>query len=493
MTDGGRPTTRSRLALPGYLIGAALLTGAYLAFPASYRAALLVAGILPIGATILSFTINKITDRLPWLFVIAGLGLLTVVNATLFIRTQVGGDTGADGGLTQIFMIGGYLGLMAASVVVVMRHAPQDAGGVVDATLIGLGAAAPVWEFLLRPSLVEAGTPLSGQAVLLVQTLALLAILGSLVRISRTTGRAKPSLKYLFASLLFTVMGVVLAALTAGNPAGRPATYLGLCWIVGYLCLGAAALHPSAADFARPATWQRDGMSRVRLVRLGMFLVLIPVLGGVPQLFGHPPDGLLLSLGPLLTIPLVLTRIGQLIAQRARDQRSLAHQATHDELTGLANRRRLFALAAEATGRCGTGELPSLAVLYCDLDGFKPINDRFGHEAGDHVLKVVSGRLIASLGPDDVVGRIGGDEFLALCPGAGPREAAALRRRIESAVAEPVGWQDGVVHLGVTVGLAVGTGPGDVSADALVAAADRDMYARKRGRHPVARQTPRAA
>jgi diguanylate cyclase (GGDEF)-like protein len=251
-----------------------------------------------------------------------------------------------------------------------------------------------------------------------------------------------------------------------------------LCAMVSYLGVAAAALHPSAKDFAQAVGWRRRELTPVSLRSLGLVLALVPVVGTVPLLFGGEPDTLLLSLGTLLVIPLVIMRIGLLLAERTADQEALRYQAHHDELTGLVNRRRFFALLEEAVERCRRGELPGLAVLYCDLNKFKIINDEYGHEAGDHVLRTFAERLTSAIRPGDLAARIGGDEFLILCPAAGTQVAEALRRRVEELATLPVPWAGHEFGIGAAVGLAIGVGT-DISGDTLVTAADAEMYSRK--------------
>jgi diguanylate cyclase (GGDEF)-like protein len=116
--------------------------------------------------------------------------------------------------------------------------------------------------------------------------------------------------------------------------------------------------------------------------------------------------------------------------------RQLAHQATHDVLTGIPNRAHMVALIKDTIGSV---EYRWGAVLFIDLNKFKVINDELGHHAGDAVLEVASQRLQAGIGPDDVVGRVGGDEFVALL--AAPIERAkvdAIVRRLHSALRKPI-------------------------------------------------------
>ncbi|MEV6304654.1 GGDEF domain-containing protein [Actinoplanes sp. NPDC051861] len=161
-------------------------------------------------------------------------------------------------------------------------------------------------------------------------------------------------------------------------------------------------------------------------------------------------------------------------------RRALQHQATHDGLTGLPNRAQLAGYADEHAGR-------PLAVLLLDLNGFKQVNDTHGHAAGDRLLQEVAARLTGALGPGDLAGRLGGDEFLVLLPEAGTAEVAHAVVRIRDAVRRPVDIGDGrEVTVGVSAGVAIRPAGGDAGLDALTAEADAAMYRDKRGRAAAA-------
>ena len=175
--------------------------------------------------------------------------------------------------------------------------------------------------------------------------------------------------------------------------------------------------------------------------------------------------------------------------QRELEDR-LRAEALHDPLTGLPNRGLLVDRVEQGLASTARTGLP-LAVLFCDLDGFKTVNDEHGHPAGDVVLRETARRLQAVLRPADTVGRLGGDEFVAICPGVpGEAAAAALAARVVAAVGAPVVVGCGAdgpveVRVGVSVGIALSTGE-DV-ADAVLARADEAMYRVKRERHAAAR------
>lgn len=148
----------------------------------------------------------------------------------------------------------------------------------------------------------------------------------------------------------------------------------------------------------------------------------------------------------------------------------------HDDLTGVGNRRLLkshFWMKRQQN--------VEMSVLYFDLNGFKAVNDGYGHEMGDEVLRVVAQRLKKNIRPNEVVARLGGDEFAVLLDTADPATVEAIRRRLEEALAERIRLGEETVTLTASVGSALYPRDG-TSFEALLGAADRRMYAVKRGR-----------
>ena len=169
-------------------------------------------------------------------------------------------------------------------------------------------------------------------------------------------------------------------------------------------------------------------------------------------------------------------------------QDRLRHQASHDHLTGLAN-RSLF----EQRLRRALEEHLSACVLLLDLDGFKQVNDRFGHAVGDQVLVAVAKRLLGCVRPPDLVARLGGDEFAVLLDGAEPGRGEAVAGRVLGAFADPVSVEGRLLPLAASVGVATAEhGDGD-DPDRLLRRADAAMYVAKRGDSralaPAARET----
>lgn len=170
----------------------------------------------------------------------------------------------------------------------------------------------------------------------------------------------------------------------------------------------------------------------------------------------------------------------------------LRRQALEDPLTRLPNRAALIGELGRALDRARAGG-PGVALLFLDLDGFKAVNDRFGHAAGDDLLVQVAGRITGCLRADDVVARLGGDEFVVVCADGGRRDdALRLATRIAAAVAAPVVLAAGSARVSASIGVAL-TGDGRTPADALLMQADAAMYRAKalgKSRTVLADQTP---
>jgi len=160
--------------------------------------------------------------------------------------------------------------------------------------------------------------------------------------------------------------------------------------------------------------------------------------------------------------------------RRALEQR-LAADARQDALTGVANRTALFESLGEkfASGR-------PVAALYIDLDGFKGVNDAFGHAVGDEVLRTGAARLCGAVRTGDIVARVGGDEFVVVSSSLDTEEEAlTLGCRIRDVLARPISFATSQVEVGASVGIAFAS-PTEPDPDTLLLDADRALYRAKR-------------
>jgi len=164
------------------------------------------------------------------------------------------------------------------------------------------------------------------------------------------------------------------------------------------------------------------------------------------------------------------------LTERKEFEARLEHLATHDPLTGLPNRALLADRLSVALARADRAGQP-IAALFVDLDGFKGVNDLYGHAAGDELLVQVAGRINDMTRPSDTVARLGGDEFVVVADGLTEIDAIALAERLRQAATARYHLSAGPARIGASVGVAmswIGS-----TGDQLIAAADQSMYAVK--------------
>jgi len=189
-----------------------------------------------------------------------------------------------------------------------------------------------------------------------------------------------------------------------------------------------------------------------------------------------------------LTVSPVRDREGQMIgasviardiSARLRYQEQLRYLAEHDALTGLLNRRRFEREVSEQVGRAHRyGELSTLLVI--DVDGFKQINDTYGHRVGDRALKTIAVTLKRRLRDTDKVARMGGDEFAVLLPYAGVEQGADIAADLQELISEcVVEVEDSEVHLSMSVGF-VQIDSDTKNEESVYIEADKAMYENKR-------------
>lgn len=175
-----------------------------------------------------------------------------------------------------------------------------------------------------------------------------------------------------------------------------------------------------------------------------------------------------------------VAKLAQLALRWSTTRSDLQAAATTDPLTGVANRTQL------TTHMRHDGSKLS-ALLFCDLDDFKAVNDRHGHLAGDRVLQAVASRMAGTARPQDLLVRLGGDEFALWCPDLdAPEEAEGIASRLVDVLGPPVVVEDVAIPVGCSVGLALVDGPvlDETDVDRILGQADRALYRAKRaGKH----------
>ncbi len=231
--------------------------------------------------------------------------------------------------------------------------------------------------------------------------------------------------------------------------------------IIGYALGIADVIHSEGSRAWLPATlWAGAGVIGGQVaIEAGLAPTMLPV-----------DVGNAVAVGSFICVVIVL-RMFATAAQAAKvAQDELRHQANTDALTGLPNRASITGAleAALADQHC--------AVMFVDLDGFKEVNDRLGHERGDAVLVEAADRIATSLGRTGTVGRLGGDEFLVVLPTRSQHALVAMADRILGSLREP--WAEGGA---ITASIGIATAFPHETADHLLDRADSAMYDAKNG------------
>jgi diguanylate cyclase (GGDEF)-like protein len=193
---------------------------------------------------------------------------------------------------------------------------------------------------------------------------------------------------------------------------------------------------------------------------------------------------LALGLGEAVTVPSLNLKeadeVGRALMKASRMLQEAQHLAHHDALTGLANRLLFTEIVDHQLSICGrTGT--TLALLYVDIDGFKAVNDAYGHATGDELLRAIAARLKSGIRSSDVAARLGGDEFGILLVLTGADAAPMVARKLADRVSLPYPIDRLAIEISASIGVAAYPGSGTTSEE-LLRSADEAMYKAKSGR-----------
>ena len=326
--------------------------------------------------------------------------------------------------------------------------------------------------------------------------------LDSVVRVSGSPAAVAVGLAYPVGDVVLFALAVGVVALAPRHPGRTLLFALGtaLMAVGGIIALHQVSPGPhdsgTALDLLVPAAmiamagslWLRSrrGRRSPRVEKAPRLAVLAVVLLACPVVLILENLGRVNVIAAALATATLMTAAARM-AVSLREQRALneshQEQATTDELTGLGNRRRLLdelhrALAALPEG--GT-QASGLALLLIDLDHFKEINDSFGHQTGDALLREIGPRIRQVVRRNDLVARLGGDEFAVVLYGADAYKATAVARRITTLLEQPIDVSTASLHVGASIGVALAPLHA-TTADDLIRCADIAMYRAKNER-----------
>ena len=351
----------------------------------------------------------------------------------------------------------------------------------VDLAVVTIASSAAVIYVVLGPTVVaNSGSPVQvgfsiaypvGDMVLLVG-LASLLLRGS-------APSARWALRLVAAGLLLFVLGDLVYGYITLHSTYQSGDPIDTTWMVALALMAVAGTTQRAVD--RPEridrTRERVGWLPPTAVAFG-FGILVFSDRRVAVFPGQVMTAIAIALAGL-----VLAR--QMLVQRdlLALQRQLHHQAFHDALTGLPNRLLLLDRAEQLLSRARRDAGSVVPVLFLDIDGFKHVNDSYGHAVGDTLLKTVAARLTGALRECDTVARLGGDEFVILLDPTAPMVGPELvAERVLAAVREPIAL-NGLSEKSLSISASIGITKGPhTTADELLHDADIALYRAKEGR-----------
>ncbi|WP_242624629.1 putative bifunctional diguanylate cyclase/phosphodiesterase [Krasilnikovia cinnamomea] len=398
---------------------------------------------------LLAVRLHKPQRRNIWIWFAVG-QLIWVVGDVVFDYYRLALDEEPYPSLADVFYLFAYPMMIFGLILLVrggQRLARRDVAGLIDAGIVGTGLGLVFWVFVMEPIAAGTSASLLEQAVSDAYPAMDAVMLALLARLF--LGSAKPTMS---SRLLGGAALALLAADVAFSVISLHTDYdvgfIDAGWLLSYVLWAAAALHPSMRTTGEAPVTGTIHVGRRRLWLLGACSLIAPAMLLVPDVAANGRDRIAIAFSAGILFLLVVLRMSGFVAEVQRQSGQLQELAMRDDLTGLANRRRFEeALRAEfATG------LPQVALF--DLNGFKDVNDRFGHAVGDELLTIVASRITSVLRPDAMVARMGGDEFAVLIPNASDRAGDAVVRRLAATFHAPVhaGQQDLLV--GASIGIA---------------------------------------
>jgi len=478
-TSRGRERSRAGALLTGRLGGAAFALAAavlvlvYLAGPPSAQdATLAVAGVTAVAALVVGCVRRRPQPQAPW-WLLGVAGALFLAGSAL--RPWSLAQPGATSYLGDEVTLTGYAALLLALLRLARAHGGLRREVLCDVLITAATGALAAVQHLVVPS-VLLGQALGLSVLTAAYPLADVVLVALVLDVLFSAPRHRSH----------QLLGLAVVALLVGDTWYawwcREGTLLAPAvvstpFLIGYLLIAAAALHmPRSGGGAGTPAPRRgvDAWSPRRLAVLGASLVALLVLVAVGSAAPSPATRWATVAAVAVVLLLLVVRAVSAVNGQARARAVLAHRASHDGLTGLPNREELHRLVEL---RCAAPRPEGTAhwLLYLDVDGFKRVNDSWGHQTGDELLVEVAGRLRAVAGPQATLARTAGDEFVVVLT-ATPGAVAACAEELLAAVAAPV--RLGASEAVVTASLGVAEVHADV--ETALREADTAMYQAKR-------------
>ena len=346
--------------------------------------------------------------------------------------------------------------------------------GLLDGCVFAAAATMGVWQLLVVPTAHSTDSMFTSMVWSSYPLGDVLLIAGALWVVLTPGRRSTPTCLLLGAIIATFVVDVAYSYLPLVST--FDVARLDPAYPVAYALLAAASLHPNRSELSAPGA-RGARMHPARFGMLAIALCTAPVVAFTGESDSWVTRVVITMLSVVVSAA-AIARFAVAVRLHEQSQRSLSYKATHDDLTGVVNRHLLMDRIDHALQR-GRDGCSSVAVLYLDLDRFKPVNDTLGHHVGDQVLVETARRIGSVVRPGDTIGRLGGDECVVVCEDVSVGDAMRVADRLVEVAAAPHDIADLTLRISASVGVAYGH-DGIGNADSLIAGADTAMYVAKR-------------
>jgi len=425
----------------------------------------------------------KPTPAWPWLLTLGAFVLFLIGGAARQLLGTLGDLSSTRSAWPDLVTLPGYL-LVAVGLAYAARAGRRGrVGGIdaaLDAALAALAALALAWAYLIEPTLSQEADLRVRVVLIFYPTLSVfLVAIGAQLAFTSGAWRST-AFRLVMCALVCLLVGDVVYMLVDGRLIGSPGDLLDVPYAMAFVIFIAAVLHPSMRGLTVAIPVVKTAGQPGRLV-LVVVAISVPAVLTLTAAESSLPDRAVLATIVLALAATAGWRMMRALREHADSATRLAYQATHDALTGLPNRVYLHEYLTQELSATGSSPSePAVALLFLDLDRFKLVNDTMGHGTGDELLIAVAERLRENMRPDDLVGRIGGDEFLIVVTGARDSDhAIEIAERARLAFMTPFAVRGLDIQISVSVGVTLHEPNSGSDAEVMLRNADTAMYQAK--------------
>jgi diguanylate cyclase (GGDEF)-like protein len=470
-----------------YLAVALVAAGTYFFLDGDWLPVLWAVGVGYLGAAGVVLGIRRYRPearRAWWMFAVAialnSTGQLVEQSVKNVVCTSCTGVIGLNTfpSVADIFYLGLYPFMVGGLLVLIRHRTPgRDWAAILDSTTISVGLGLLSWVFLIRPAAGDPTMGWLGRGFNVAYPAGDVIMLSMVVRLIVGAGSRNKAFQLVAGSVLLFLGGDVSWAIinqTAWEPGDVVSKLLSINFLLAYVVIGAAAMHPSVRGIAEPPLPREPKVSATLLASLVMASLIAPGLLFLQAFRPNLANLLAIAAGSTILFVLVVTRIAQVLRRVEEQAIRLRELTLVDDLTGLPNRRAWTQALQTALEHARRDQTP-MSVALLDLDHFKAYNDRFGHPAGDRLLRTAAAAWGSQIRIDDQLGRYGGEEFIVLFPQSTATAAGDVLSRLQAVTPDAQTFSAGLV-----------TWDTHETSDDLIARADAALYeAKESGRNRV--------